>query len=334
MAKNAPAEKTPAKKAPASKAQVKMPPPEAAEFQVDLDEDLWAAEEAGAPGLASRLSAELIGTFIFMFVGLGTALFGAILTSTAALSQPNDAIDVMKVFPNQNLAAALTGALAWGITLLALFVAFGRVSGAHFNPAVTVGAWVAGRFPGRDVALYIIVQVAGAVTAAGVVYWLSQGFPLLTAGDPVTSDIGFTAPTAGEAMSTIAIGSGGHSPAGIALNYGLVVEFIVTALLVGVILAATSIRAPRGQAPVSIGLSIGVLILLAGPFTGGGLNPARVTATALFATDDAGARWGLSQLWYWWLAMILAGAFVGLLVRAFGPEEDLEIVEVYELPEK
>ncbi|MCJ7827489.1 MAG: aquaporin, partial [Demequinaceae bacterium] len=324
------AEKAPAKKIPAKKA----PRPEAAEFQVDLDADLWAAEEAGVPGLASRLSAELIGTFIFVFVGLGAALFGIILSSTAALDQSGETIGVMSGFSSFNYAASLTSALAWGITLLALFVAFGRVSGAHFNPAVTIGAWVAGRFPGRDVAVYILVQVAGAVTAASLVLWLAGGFPLLDAGNTLYLGTGLEAPTVGQAISTVAIGDGEYSPAGIALKYGLIIEFIATALLVGVVLAATSIRAPRGQAAVSIGLSYGVLVLLAAPFTGGGLNPARTTATAIFAQGADGAYWGWSHLAWWWLAMLLAGAFVGLLVRAFGPEEDLEIMEVIEVTGK
>jgi aquaporin Z len=311
----------------------KAPQPEAIEFQVDLDADVWAAEEAGPPGLAARLSAELIGTFIFMFVALGATLFGAILSTTAALKPQSDTSAIMAGFSGFNYAASLTTALVWAVTLLLLVVAFGRVSGAHFNPAVTIGAWVAGRFPGRDVALYLLVQVAGAISATGLIWWLAGGFPLLSAGDPLYLDTGIAAPTVGEGMSLIAIGAGDHSPTGIALNYGLVIEFIATALFVGAVLAATSVKAPKGQAPFSIGLAIGFLILFAAPFTGGGVNPARTTATAIFATDATGAHWGLGQLWWWWLAMILAGAFVGLLVRAFGPEEDLEVVEVIEVIE-
>ena len=323
MAKNASAEKTPAKKAPK---------PKAAEFQVDLDADVWTAEEAGPPGLAARLSAELIGTFIFMFVGLGATLFGIILSTTTALKQPADTTALMGYLSGLNNAGALTYTLVWAVTLLALVVAFGRVSGAHFNPAVTVGAWVAGRFPGRDVALYLLVQVAGAIGATGLLFWLAKGFPLLTAGDEMYLDAGLNAPSVGQGMSTIAIGAGDHSPTGIALNYGLVIEFIATALFVGAVLAATSVRAPKGQAPFTIGLSFGFLILLAAPFTGGGLNPARTTATAIFASDADGAHWGLSRdLALFWFAMLLAGAFVGLLIRAFGPEEDLEIVEVIEV---
>ena len=309
------------------------PPPPAAAFPVDLDADVWAVDEARPPGLAARLSAELIGTFIWMFVGLGATLFGLALSTTAYLKSSSDAVGIMAGFGSFNYAGVLTNALVWGISLLALIVAFGRVSGAHFNPAVTVGAWVAGRFPGRDVALYIVVQVAGAIGASSLILWLAKGFPVFTANDPLFASSQLAAPTVGEGMSAISIGSGVHSPSGSPLSHGLVVEFIATALLVGIILAATSVKAPKGQAPVSIGLGIGALLLLAGPFTGGALNPARATATAIYAQDATGAHWALGQLWWWWVATIVAGAFVGLLVRAFGPEEDLEMVEVIEVIE-
>jgi aquaporin Z len=301
--------------------------PEATDFHVDLETDTWAASEVPPPGLLARLSAELLGTFAFMFVGLGTAFFIVALSTTSALKSSQDVPGIMAGFTGFNYATTLTATLAWAVTLLALVVAFGRTSGAHFNPAVTIGTWVAGRFPGRDVALYLIVQVAGAIGATSLIWWFAGGLPIFTANDPLLTTSGLTAPTVGQGMSTIAIGSGDHSPTGIALSYGLVIEFIATALLVGAFLAATSVKAPKGQAPFTIGLSLGVLILLAGPFTGGALNPARATATALFATDAEGSHWALGQLWWWWVATIVAGAFIGLLVRAFGPEEDLDVIE-------
>jgi aquaporin Z len=317
-------------------AQKKSPPP-AEEFEVDLDADAWAAEEAGAPGIVSRLSAEFIGTFVFMFVGLGATLFGLLMSATSALRNPGDIPGIAAQSAQWNLAAGLTSALVWGVALLALVVAFGRVSGAHFNPAVTLGAWIAGRFPGRDVALYILVQTAGAISGASLVAWLAKGFPLLDPSNTVYLDnASLQAPQVGEAMSLVAVGSGDHSPAGLGLRYGLVVEFVAVALLVGIILAATSVRAPRGQAAVSIGLGFGVLTLLTYPLTGGGLNPARVTATTLLsktADGDFWGFWGLGDLGWWWLVMLMAGAFVGLLIRAFGPEEDLEIVEIIEVEE-
>lgn len=312
----------------------KESPPKAEEFEVDLDADAWAAEEAGAPGLVSRLSAEFIGTFVFMFVGLGATLFGLLLSVTNAVGDlPTDVPSIAQQYAQPNYATALTSALVWGVTLLALFVAFSRVSGAHFNPAITLGAWIAGRFPSRDVASYIIVQTAGAISGAGLVAWLAKGFPLLDQTNDLLIGTGLSAPDVREVMSLVAIGHGDHSPAGVSLRYGLVVEFVAVALLVGIVLAATSIRAPRGQAAVSIGLGFGVLILVTYPFTGGGLNPARVTATALISRAADGGFWGLGDLAWWWGAMLMAGAFVGLLVRAFGPEEDLEVVEIIEVDE-
>ncbi len=315
-------------------AQKKSPPP-AEEFEVDLDADAWAAEEAGAPSLASRLSAEFIGTFIFVFVGLGAALFGLLLSTANGLGQAADVGGLAEHISQWNYATALTNALVWGVTLLALFVAFGRLSGAHFNPAVTLGAWIAGRFTGRDVAPYILVQTIGAVGGASLVAWLAKGFPLLDQTSSLYEDAPtLLAPQVGDTMSWIAIGVGEHSPAGVGLRYGLVVEFVAVALLVGVFLAATSVRAPRGQAAVSIGLGFGVLVLLTTPFTGGGLNPVRVTATAVWANTADDGLWGIRGLFWWWLVMLMAGAFVGLLIRAFGPEEDLEIVEIIEVDEK
>ncbi len=290
----------------AEKKPEKKPRPEAAEYQVDVDADTWAVDNEAPSGLLARFFTEYIGTFVFMFLGLGTTLFASLLTSGAA--------------------APVVNALAWGFALVALVVAAGRISGAHFNPAVTIGAWISGRFPGRDVAPYILIQTAGAVTAGALILWLANGFPQFLA------DAG-SGYVAGDAMAAISIGTGDHSPLGFDTSRGLTVEFIAIGLLVAAVLAATSLRAPRGQAPFTIGFSFAALILVASPFTNGGLNPVRVTATAIFAKTADGTNWAVGQLWWWWAVAILAGAFVGLLFRAFGPEEDLETVEVIEVIE-
>lgn len=262
------------------------PRPKAADFKEDLDDDVWAVDEAASPSLAARLSAEFVGSLIFIFIGLSVTLFAS-------------------------QGAFAFGAMAWGAALAGLIVAVGRISGAHFNPAVTVGAWIAGRFPGRDVALYILMQVTGALTAGGLVYWFAGQVPDRNPG---------------AAMSQLAIGTEDHSPLGASISAGIAIEFIATALLVAVILAATSIKARTGQAPFTIGIGITILVLMATPFSNAGLNPARVTASNVFSTDANGAHWALGQLWWWWLVTILAGAFVGLLFRAFGPEDDLETI--------
>jgi aquaporin Z len=303
MAEKKPAVKPAAK--PAAKPE-KKPRAEATEYQVDVDVDTWEIDAEAPSSLLARFFTEYIGTFIFIFLGLGVTLFSSLLMG--------------------DTAGTVVNALAWGFTLLALVVATGRISGAHFNPAVTLGAWISGRFPGRDVAPCILIQTCGAVTAGALLVWLANGFPSFAPD----SGSGYVT---GDAIAAISIGTDTHSPLQMDTSRGLTMEFIATGLLVAVVLAATSLRAPRGQAPFTIGLSFAVLILISTPFTNGGLNPARVTATALFAKQSDGTNWAIGQLWWWWVVALVAGAFIGLLFRAFGPEEDLEAVEVLEVIE-
>jgi aquaporin Z len=294
-----------AEKKPVTK-PAKKPQAEAIEYQVDIDADLLAVDAEAPSSLLARYFTEYIGTFVFMFLGLGVTLFSSFLMGDAAGSVVN--------------------ALAWGFTLIALVVAAGRISGAHFNPAVTIGVWISGRFPGRDVVPYVLVQTCGAVTAGALILWLANGFPQFAEG----AGSGWLP---GDGMAQISIGAGEHSPLGFDVSRGLTMEFIATGLLVATILAATSRRAPKGQAPFTIGLSIAILVVVATPFTNGALNPARATATAVFAEISDGTNWAIGQLWWWWAVTLVAGAFVGLLFRAFGPEEDLETIELVEVIE-
>ena len=125
------------------------PQPQVAEIILSIDDDTWVAEESAGPTLVGRLVAEFLGTFIFMLAGLGISAFALLLT-------------------NQQ-DGHLSSGLAWGLPLFILTAVVGPISGAHFNPAITVGLWVAGRFPGRDVVFYILAQVAGAVGAGALV---------------------------------------------------------------------------------------------------------------------------------------------------------------------
>jgi len=286
------------------------PPPPAAETLPSIDDDTWATDEAAGPTLAGRLFAEFIGTFLFMFVGLGIAVYAITLSG---LNDP------------------LVAGLAWGIPLFALIAVVGPISGAHFNPAVTIGLWIGGRFPGRDVALYIVVQVIGAVAAGGLVTLFTSTFDGI--GNTAVSE-----PSAGYVMSYVSIGYGEHSPSGVGMLGAALIEFIATGILVAVVLGATSKRASKAQAPAAIGLTIAALVMLAGPLTRAALNPARATASAVFgsATDPATgdmSYWPLQQLWLWWVATLVAGAFVGLLFRGFGPVEDLDALEALDEPE-
>lgn len=272
------------------------PTPEATDFQEDLGDDVWAVDVGSGPGLASRLVAELIGTFVLVFVGVGVAAYTLVLSP--------------------GTGGSLIVGLAFGIAVLGVIVAIGHVSGAHINPAVTLAFFASGRFPGRDVALYTLAQTAGAILAGGLVAFLARQFPAVTAADTAT------------VMQQVSIGYGEHSPSGVGLTGALVAEFVVTGLLAAVVLSATSVRAPRGQAPFTIALGLVALVMLITPFTNGALNPARATGTAVFAGD-----WALSQLWAWWVITLAAGAVVGLMYRVFGPEEDIETVEIVQVIE-
>ena len=247
------------------------------------DDDVWVEDTSG-PSLVTRMVAELFGSFVFLLIALGAALF-------------NDGRIVV--------------AFGFGLALWGVVVAIGRVSGAHVNPAVTVGAWIAGRFPGRDVAPYIVAQVIGAALA-GVTLWFLVGT------NPQVDD-------ARTIMDAVAIGYGDHSPLQFPMVAGAVVEILGTGMFVAAVLAATSVRAIPALAAPTIGLALAVMHLFAIPFTNAALNPARATGAALVADT-----WALQQLWLWWLAPLIGGAIVGLLFRAFGPEEDLETVEVIE----
>ncbi len=272
-----------AKKKPAAKSKA------TAKFEEDMAKSSFSAADAAGSTIAGRLIAEFIGTFILMIMGLGTAMLAAL------------------VIPS---VAPLAVAAAFAVTLVALIVAAGHVSGAHFNPGVTIGAWIAGRFAGRDVLLYIAVQVLGAVTAVTTLKTIMSSHPNIDAGAGSTQSV--------DLVQAIAITHGDSSPLGFGLGAALAVEFLVAGLLVAAVLSATSKRAPKGQAPFTIGMTLGILVLFAIPVTNGSVNPARATATWLLGDDRS---W--EQFWPWWVAALAAGAFVGLMYRAFGPEEDL-----------
>ncbi len=255
-----------------------------------IEEEVWAYEPAG-PSLTARLVAEAVGTFALVLLGVGAA----------ALSG---------VGSNGTLAIGLS----FGITVLAGVIAVGHISGAHFNPAVTVGAWIAGRLQGGYVIGYILAQVIGGALGAAVLAGVFGSHP------DISNVKNF--------MSTTAIGFGEHSPANFSMVAAIIIEAVAVALLVAVVLASTSVRAPKGAAPFSIGLTLAILVMWAIPFTNAGLNPARATATAIFSES-----WALGQLWVFWLAPLIGAAIVGLLFRAFSPEEEFETVEVLDVIE-
>jgi aquaporin Z len=214
-----------------------------------------------------ELVAEFVGTFSLVSAVCGAALFSA---------------------PQAGLLAI---AFAVGLSVMAMAFAVGHISGAHFNPAVTCGLVVAGRFPAERAPGYIIVQLLGGAAAAGVFY-------LVLGGAPPAKWNTFTA------ISNL-YGSGGFSMGAVFLT-----ETVITALFLVVIVGATSRRAPAGFAPIAIGLALTMFHLVAIPISNASLNPARSTATAIFGGAQA-----INALWLFWVAPIFGGVIGGVICR-------------------
>ena len=226
--------------------------------------------------IGRRLAAEFIGTLWLVLGGCGSAVLAA-------------------AFPALGIGF-LGVALAFGLTVLTMIYAIGHVSGGHLNPAVTVGLFVGRRFPARDVVPYVVAQVLGGIAGAGILYVIASGHA------------GFTT-AAGFASN----GYGEHSPGGYSMLACLVCEFVMTFVFLFVILGATHTNAPKGFAPIAIGLCLTLIHLISIPVTNTSVNPARSTGPALFA-----GGWALQQLWLFWLAPILGAAAAGVSYRLVG----------------
>ena len=233
--------------------------------------------------MSRRLVAEFIGTLWLVLGGCGSAVLAA-------------------AFPG--LGIGFVGvALAFGLTVLTMAFAIGHVSGCHLNPAVSVGLCVGGRFPARDVIPYIVAQVLGAIGGAAILYVIASGHP------------GFDL-AAGFASN----GYGAHSPGGYGLGACLVSEVVMTFGFLFVIMGSTHGRAPRGFAPIAIGLCLTLIHLISIPVTNTSVNPARSTGPALFV-----GGWALSQLWLFWLAPIVGGALGGFVYRWVSVDEPVPV---------
>jgi len=178
--------------------------------------------------------------------------------------------------------------------------AIGHISGCHLNPAVSVGLWAGGRFPGKQVIPYMIAQVLGAIIAGGILFLIASG----KAGFDVSA--GFASNGFGE-----------HSPGGYSLLAALITEIVMTMMFLVVILGATDKRAPQGFAPIAIGLCLTLIHLISIPVTNTSVNPARSTGVALFA-----GGWALAQLWLFWLAPIVGGTLGAAIYRFIGSTKD------------
>jgi aquaporin Z len=226
-----------------------------------------------------QFGAEFFGTFWLVLGGCGSAVLAA--------GVPDVGIGWLGV------------SFAFGLTVLTMAYTIGHISGCHLNPAVSIGLWAGGRFPANQLLPYIIAQCLGAVVAGGVLYLIATG----KAG----AEIGGFA----------ANGYGEHSPGGYSLLAGLLTEVVMTMMFLLIILGATDSRAPKGFAPLAIGLGLTLIHLISIPVTNTSVNPARSLGVAVYVGD-----WALGQLWLFWVAPIV-GALLGAVVYRFiGNTED------------
>lgn len=218
-----------------------------------------------------KLSAEFFGTFWLVLGGCGSAVISA-------------------AFPE--LGIGLLGvSLAFGLSVMTMAYAVGHISGGHFNPAVSIGLWVGGKFSATELPGYIIAQVIGAIAAAGILYLIASGTP------GFSTERGFAANGYDE-----------HSLGKYSMMSGFITEIVMTFFFLIIILGSTSDKAPAGFAPIAIGLALTLIHLISIPVTQTSVNPARSTGQAIFAPS-----WALGQLWMFWLAPVIGAALAGLV---------------------
>ena len=229
--------------------------------------------------LIKKLSAEAFGTFWLVFGGCGSAVISA-------------------AFPGVGIGL-LGVSLAFGLTVLTMATALGGISGGHFNPAVSCGLAVAGRFPVKELGPYILAQVVGGCLGSAALYAIASGKP------------GFD--VAGGFASN---GFGEHSPGGYGMGAAFLAEVILTGAFLVIILGATAARAPKNLAPIAIGLALTLVHLIGIPVTNLSVNPARSTGPAIFV-----GGWAIAQLWLFWVAPILGAVVASAFYRAVFEEK-------------
>jgi aquaporin Z len=238
--------------------------------------------------LSKRCFAEFLGTFWLVFGGCGSAVLAA-------------------AFPNLGIGFAGV-ALAFGLTLLTMAFTIGPISGCHINPAVSVGLVVGKRFPVSELLPYVVAQVLGGIAGSGTLYLIASG------KDGFSLDGGFASN-----------GYGIHSPGGYSLLACFVAEVVLTLFFLLVIFGSTDDRAPKGFAPIAIGLCLTLIHLISIPVTNTSVNPARSTGPAIFVRG-----WAADQLWLFWLAPIIGAALAGVIYSqlfAEGPQKTVRAAE-------
>jgi aquaporin Z len=229
--------------------------------------------------MANRAAAEFIGTFWLVLGGCGSAVLAAAF--------PHVGIGLLEI------------AFAFGLTVLTMAFAIGHISGCHLNPAVSIGLYAGGRFPGSDLIPYVIAQVAGAIAGAGILYLIASGKAGFSLADGLASN-----------------GYGEHSPGGYSLASVIVTEIVMTFMFLFIIFGATDKRGvPAGFAPIPIGLALTLIHLISIPVSNTSVNPARSTGPAIFVGD-----WALSQLWVFWVAPIVGAILAGVVYRLVARE--------------
>lgn len=221
--------------------------------------------------MTKKMTAEFLGTFWLVLGGCGSAVLAA-------------------AFPSVGIGL-LGVSLAFGLTVLTIAYSLGHISGAHLNPAVSIGLWAGGRFNAKELLPYIAAQILGGLAAASVLYIIATGNG---------SSIGNFA----------ANGYGEHSPGGYSLVAALVTEIVMTFMFLIIILGATDENAPKGFAGLAIGLALTLIHLISIPVTNTSVNPARSISQAVFVGD-----WALSQLWLFILAPIVGAMLAGLVYK-------------------
>ncbi len=228
--------------------------------------------------MSSKLIAEFFGTFWLVLGGCGSAVLAAGVADVGI--------------------GWLGVSFAFGLTVLTMAYAVGHISGGHFNPAVSLGLMIGGRFPAKDLIPYWIAQVIGAIAAAAVLYVIVSGAPEFTGVGSFATN-----------------GYGEASPEGYSMLSALVIEIVLTAFFIVIILGATSEGAPDGFGPIAIGLGLTLIHLISIPVTNTSVNPARSTGVALFADGPA-----LAQLWLFWVAPLIGGAIGAIIWKTMGDD--------------
>lgn len=214
---------------------------------------------------------EFLGTFWLVFGGCGSAMLAA-------------------GFPEVGIGLAGVS-LAFGLTVLTIAYSLGHISGAHLNPAVTIGLWMGGRIKAKEILPYVVSQILGGIAAAGVLYIIVTGNG---------SEIG----------SFAANGYGEHSPGGYSMTAAIVTELVMTFMFLLIILGATDDKAPKGFAGLAIGLALTLIHLVSIPVTNTSVNPARSISQAFFV-----GGWALAQLWLFIVVPIAGAALAGLVYK-------------------